>query len=210
MGMGTVIGVVGCDYEDIVVYTAKILCELGKKVVIVDRTEQEVLLEIFEIPTRMEQEREVRDGEFSGLFMTNQGINQEMYDVIFLVFGYRLMHPKLYECESLVMISDGMPARAAILKKLGQWERKQWLILRNLVGMRHTERYLAMLAGNEKDYYPLFYEEQDARVRYSLGAESGCGIRHLSKEMKYLLILLVQYIVPDFSDKEIRQVIRIT
>lgn len=206
--MGTITGVIGYGYEDIVIYLAKILSQAGKRIAVVDRTEQELLLEMLGIPERQEEGREVREGEFSGIFLTNQGVDEEVYDIIFLVLGCRLKHPKLYECEKRILVTDGMPVHAAILGKIRQWERKQFLVLRDIVAMKHTERYLARLAGCEGEYDCVFYEEQDARNKYSLGSEAGCGIKYLSKGLKRLLVRLVKYEAPELDEKEVWRVVR--
>lgn len=97
--MAIIIGFVGYESEDIVLYIAKILYAFEKRVAIVDRTEQEMLLELLEVGAE-------REGEYEGIWITSQGVEKERYDIVFLLFGYRLMHPKLYECESLVMVTD--------------------------------------------------------------------------------------------------------
>ena len=54
--MEKLVGFVGYECEDIVLYLAKILTVLGKKVAVVDRTEQEMLLEVLELKNDMKKE----------------------------------------------------------------------------------------------------------------------------------------------------------
>ena len=204
--MEKIVGFVGYECEDIAVYLARILSLLGKRVAIIDRTEQEMLLEIMGMQNG--KENCVREGEFYGIWITGQGVNYEEYDVVFLLFGYRLIHPKLYECESLIMVTDGVPAHALLLRKIGHWNRKQYLLIRNLVPMKHTEQYLAMLADNEADYCEIPYDEQDARMRYSLGSFAGCGMKHLSVGMKRSLIGMVRFLTMEYQEKQIRELIK--
>jgi len=200
-----VIGFVGYECEDIVLYLAKLLTYLGKKAIIVDRTEQEMLLEVLEIPTGT-----VREADISGVTVTTRGLGGESYDVIFYLFGYRLIHPKLYECSSLIMVTDGVPAHASLLRKIGHWDRKQHLIIRNLVPMKHTEQYLASLAEHGENYSELPFDEKDFRMKYSLGAYADCKIRQLSKGMKDTLVTLVEFISPDIPERLVREAIRKT
>ena len=81
--MDNVIGFVGYECEDIVIYLAKILQALGKNIAVVDRTEQELLCEIFEL--RTENEITWKEGEYSGFLITNRGVCQEEYDLVFYV-----------------------------------------------------------------------------------------------------------------------------
>lgn len=203
--MEHVVGFVGYECEDIVLYLAKLLTYLGKKAIIVDRTEQEMLLEVLEIPTGT-----VREADISGVTVTTCGLGGESYDVIFYLFGYRLIHPKLYECSSLIMVTDGVPAHASLLRKIGHWDRKQHLIIRNLVPMKHTEQYLASLAEHGENYSELPFDEKDFRMKYSLSAYAECKIRQLSKGMKDTLVTLVEFISPDIPERLVREAIRKT
>ena len=128
--------------------------------------------------------------------------------MVFYLFGYRLIHPKLYECEALIMVTDGVPAHASLLKKIGHWDRKQYLIIRNLVPMRHTEQYLAMLADSEKSYCEIPYDEQDIRMRYCMGIYTDYAVKRLSAGMKKALEILVCFLEVECQQKKIREIIR--
>jgi len=200
--MEKLVGFVGYECEDIVLYLAKILTGLGKKVAVVDRTEQEMLLEILEL------RKEVYEEDYYGIRITDQGVNFDNYDIVFYLFGYRLIHPKLYECEALIMVTDGVPAHASLLRKIGNWERKQYLIIRNLVPMRHTEHYLSVLADNENSYCEIPYDENDIRMRYSLSSYAGCTVRQLSTGMKRALMILLKFLSVEHQECGIRDVMK--
>ena len=202
--MEKLVGFVGYECEDIVLYLAKVLSCLGKKVAIVDRTEQEMLLEMLEIP----RGKEGREGNCFELCITNQGVRDEEFDMVFYLFGYRLVHPKLYECGMLIMITDGVPAHAALLRKIGSWSRRQYLLIRNLVPMKHTEHYLALLADNEKNYFEIPYEETDIQIRYSLGSHEELGIKNLSHGMKKAVLVLARFIMPGYQDRFLWEIMR--
>lgn len=200
--MANIIGFVGYESEDIVLYLAKVLYAFEKRVAIVDRTEQEMLLELLEVGVE-------REGEYEGIWVTSQGVEKEKYDIVFLLFGYRFMHPKLYECEFLIMVTDGVPAHASLLRKIGQWERVTCLIIRNLVEMKYGEQYLRILTGQtELTCFMIPYEEQDIRIKYCLGSDTEICIKKLSKEMKQTLIQLVLWLFSDYSENELKKKIR--
>lgn len=204
--MEQIIGFVGYECEDIVMYLAKIITALGKRVAIVDRTEQEMLLEVLGISDG--KEKLVREGEFSGVWITGQSVNYAEYDIVFLLFGYRLVHPKLYECETLIMVTDGVPAHAMLLRKIGHWERKQYLVIRNLVPMKHGEKYLAMLSDNETNYCEIPFDERDIRMRYSLSSFSGCAVRPLSLGMKNALVTLCSFLFTEYRERQVREIMK--
>lgn len=204
--MEKIVGFVGYECEDIVLYLAKIFSALGNRVAIIDRTEQEMLLEVL----GMQEDREdrMREGEISGVWITDRGVDYEEYDIVFLLFGYRLVHPKLYECSALVLVTDGVPAHASLLKKIGHWDRKQYLVIRNLVPMKHTEKYLALLAENDKNYCEIPYDEKDTRIRCSLSSYGECSVKKLSAGMKKALADLTRFLLPDFQERSVREIIR--
>ena len=204
--MEKLVGFVGYECEDIVLYLARILTALGKKVAVVDRTEQEMLLEVLELKNEMKKELYADD--FYGIWVTDQGVSQEEYDIIFYLFGYRLIHPKLYECETLIMVTDGVPAHASLLRKIGDFWKKQYLVIRNLVPMKHTEQYLAILADNENSYCEIPYDESDIRMRYSLSSYSKCAVKQLSTGMKRALIILLKFLSVECSERSIRDVMK--
>lgn len=201
--MARIVGFVGHECEDIAIYLAKILKALGKKVVVADKTEQEVLCEMFGLHAESDKNR--KEGEYGGILLTNGGVGQDEADVIFYMFGYRLNHPKLYECEMLIMVADGFPAHASMMRKTGHWECKCYLLLRNLIPMKHTEMYLAVLAGREDNYRIIPYDERDVRARCSLSAYSGCEIRKLSPGMKRVLLAMAGNMLNEYAENKIRE-----
>lgn len=205
--MEKLVGIVGYECEDIVLYLAKILNELGKKVAVIDRTEQGMLLEILELQKRKDTIT-AREGDFYGVWISDQGVSYDEYDVVFFLFGYRLIHPKLYECEALIMVTDGVPAHASLLKKIGAWDRKQYLLIRNLVPMKHTEHYLAVLADNEENYCEIPYDEKDIRMWYGLSSYSGCVIRYLSAGMKRALVTVLLFLSMEYQERLVREVMK--
>lgn len=204
--MEKIIGFVGYECEDIVLYLAKIMCALGKKTAIIDRTEQEILLEV--LGMQEEKEKTGREGEVAGIWITGQGVSHRDFDVVFYLFGYRLIHPKLYECEALVMVTDGVPAHSSLFRKIGSWNRKQYLLIRNIVPMKHTEHYLAVLANNENNYCEIPYDEKDIRMRCSLSPYAVGGVRYLSTGMKRALIVLMEFLSSGYPERTIKEVIK--
>ena len=200
------IGVVGFECEDITIYLARILSLLGKRIAIVDRTEREMLCEILGL--YFQNGEDVKERDYCGIWITNRNICTEEFDVVFNVFGYRLEHPKLQECETLLMITDGLPAHASLLSQTCCKECNRFLLIRDLVPMKHTAGYLAELAGSKTEYSVLVYDEKDIRVKCGLNGYGGISIRRLSAGMKKSLAELLDFLSNDYSSKEIREAIK--
>lgn len=198
--MAQLIGVVGYECEDITVYLAGILHSLGKKAAIVDRTEQEMLLEMLGIRAK---EESIKEGEYCGIWITNQQIRGDEYDIVYYVFGYRLEHPKILECEALLMITDGVPVHAALLNRTNQWECRRYLLIRNLISMKHAIGYLTMLADVKSEYSEIPYDERDIRQRSGLSAYSGIEFKRLSGGMKNALLRATMFLIDGYSEKTV-------
>lgn len=201
--MDNVVGFLGYECEDIAIYLAKMLRVLGKNTVIVDRTEQELVCEMFEMSAENEKNR--KEGEYSGFTITNRTVCYEEYDFVFYLFGYRLNHPKLYECGKMIMVTDGVPAHVTLLKQIEHWECKSYLIIRNLVSMKHTETYLASIVNKENDFFLIPLDERDVRTKCNLGPYTGCEIRRLSAGMKEVLLKMICNFISDYAEKDIRK-----
>jgi len=201
-----IVGFIGYECEDIALYLAKILSKLGKKIVIIDRTEQEMLLEMLEIQGHAESGE--KDGELSGVRITGQSVYYEEYDVVFYLFGYRLIHPKMYDCESLIMVTDGVPAHASLLRKIDNWQHKQYLLIRNLVPMKHTEQYLARLADGEAGFCPIPFDERDIRMKYSLNSYVNGMVKNLSAGMKNALMTVLKFLSAEYPERIIKETMK--
>lgn len=204
--MERLIGVVGYECEDITIYLAGILCALGKKTAIIDRTEQEMLCEMLGMQTN--ENGAVKEREYCGIWITNKGICTDDFDIVFYVFGYRTEHPKIYECEALLLITDGVPAHASLLSRINNRECRRYLLIRNLVALKHTVDYLVDRADDKAEYVEIPYDEKDVRERCGLCGYGRIGIRQLSGGMKKALLELVKFLTDEYSQKEIRDVMK--
>lgn len=191
------IGVIGYECEDIIIYLAGIFYKLGKKTAIVDRSEQEMLCEILGMSS--EEESIVREREYCGIRISNQGVQAEDFDVVFYLFGYRLNHPKLFDCEEILMITDGVPAHASLLKHSGLMGSQRYLLIRNLVELKHKAEYLAELADIKNEYCELQYDEKDIRQRCSLNEYGKFEVKRLSSGMRRALLEMIRHFSKEYS-----------
>ena len=141
------IGFVGYESEDIILYLAACLRKAGKRVAVEDKTEAGILLRMLEKASASGEETKW----YCGICVANSLSGKEEYDYVFLLFGYRVQHPKLYECEYLIFVTDGMPAHAEVLHEVGQWERKQAMLIRNYTEAKHGSKYLELLVGQKQE-----------------------------------------------------------
>lgn len=195
------IGFVGYESEDIILYLAACLQKAGKKVAIEDKTEAGLLLRMLDsgkVPGET--------GWYCGIRVTGSLSGKEVYDYVFLLFGYRVQHPKLYECEYLIFVTDEMPAHARLLHEVGQWERKQAMLIRDYIEAKHGSKYLELLVGQKQEQVILLpWEARDMRKRYSLGQEENIDLTGLSAGMKHVIRELLLFLAsecPEVTGKQ--------
>lgn len=191
------IGFVGYESEDIVLFLAYCLKEQGKHVVIEDRSEQGILLRMLEMGGNLIH-GEATEVFFQEILVTNAVAHSEDYDMVLMLFGYRLRHPKLYECNKLVLITDTLPAHAALLREIEEWERKQVLLVRNYAECKHGLRYLELLTGQRTEaVFCIPWEERDVRIRNSLGTAEHVRVERLSVQMRDTIYQLLAFLLSD-------------
>lgn len=192
------IGFVGYESEDIILYLAACLRKAGKRVAVEDKTEAGILLRMLEKASASGEETKW----YCGICVANSLSGKEEYDYVFLLFGYRVQHPKLYECEYLIFVTDGMPAHAEVLHEVGQWERKQAMLIRNYTEAKHGSKYLELLVGQKQEQvFLLPWEERDMRKRYSLGQEEDITLSGLSGVMKNVIREMLLFLASEYPDE---------
>ena len=204
--MADKIGFAGYETEDMIFYLAYCISECGKKVAIEDRTEYAMLLRLLEI-----EEERIEKGNaevmWQGIYVTNGRVREDEYDVVCLAFGYRLQHPKLYECNRLVTVTDMLPAHAGLLRRIGQWERTQVLIIRNCVAVKHSISYIEKLTGiRTRNVIPLPWDAKDVRLRCSIGMGEYIRISGLSSGLQECLGMLLEIFEIDPAGQMVRNI----
>lgn len=201
------IGFVGYECEDIILYLAECISVYGMRIAIEDRTEYGMVLQILEHDQRATAKEPETELEYHKICISTMPVTKEEYDVIFLVFGYRLQHPKMFECETLIMVTDDLPAHAKILRKVGKWERKQILMIRNCIEISGKTDYLQFLTHQKfEQIYCVPWEERDRKVRCALGTEDGAKVYRLSAGMIMILQELLKILLPEISEEFIQRI----
>ncbi len=201
--MSITVGFAGYECEDVLLYLAFCLMKSGKKVAIEDRTEHKILLGIMEAKDNVLKTGEWEETIYRGIVLTDAAVRKEAYDVVFLDFGYRVLHPRLYECGHLILATDGLPVHAALLSKIGQWERRQYLLIRNFWESVHTQQYLELLTEQKTEKTICIpWEEKDEKIREHLGETGDIPIGRLSAQMKEAVRQLILFLFPDIPENQ--------
>lgn len=201
--MSITVGFAGYECEDVLLYLAFCLMKAGQKVALEDRTEHKILLGIMEAKDNILKRKDGEGMIYQGIVLTDAVVRKEEYDVVFLDFGYRILHPRLYECGYLVLTTDGLPVHAALLSKIGQWERRQYLLIRNFWESVHTQNYLELLTEQRTEKTLCIpWEAKDEKIREHLGEAGDIPIYRLSTQMKETIRQLISFLFPNLLENK--------
>lgn len=139
-----IIGFLGIEKYDILIYLAKLLSADGKKVLIVDNNSNEALSSCVNIPSGLNPEKEVvttKDKDF----VKNQRVAkyEKRYDYILVDFGLSALHPDIDLCSSLLLVCDKQFHNQKIMqnirKQLKQRSEGIYLVIRDVDPEGHYE-----------------------------------------------------------------------
>lgn len=189
------VGFVGYECGDIVFYLAKMLSFLGKKTAILDRTEHRSVLGICGDA-----------GEAANILISESldEILESECNVILKVFGYQPLWEEIQECRDVFLVTDGGPFWTKRLAEVQICYKSCYMIVRDMVSMKYSEKYLTFLSGQRIGAcFLLFPDERDIKSRYGIGLEKRTPLRHLSESMKGLLRELVSHIDTSVNQKQL-------
>ena len=236
--MGTkMIGFLGGDKYDILLYLSKILNRLNKKVLLVDYSENRALT--YSIPSvLLEQpiytvyknsnkayEEAVRNTEsisyqeidflFEPKYEELEAL-EEQYDVILIDFGYQVFSKFLSRCEEIFLCLDPKLHHIIQLKPLAKistdFKDHIHLIFRQVYDCKINVSFVCEELGMEfpKDHIYTYYEET-LDMKYCIDSQYN-HVYHfmkISKGLKECLMYLIRTMYPDLSYRDLKSAYRI-
>lgn len=167
------IGFIGYDWEDLVIYTAKRLEQLGYRVELSDRTETGSLL------------RKWGQEQKKGSLLLGEETGR---NIRILCLKPDAEVKELAECRVLFLVSDEQLYRARLLRETKREGTKRWLLIRNAVGVKYAPAYLAELAGiPEEQVLVIPWAERDIRQGCYLETDSSIPWKRLSAGLRRTL-----------------------
>lgn len=102
-----IIGWVGIEKYDIILYLAKLTTCLNKKVLLIDRSENEALSYCIPTPTIMNAKtKKITYRNIDFIKDRNVSDFVKDYDYIFIDFGFKTTHADIYKCSKLIIVTD--------------------------------------------------------------------------------------------------------
>lgn len=200
--MPTKIAIWGYEQFDLILYLSRILTNLNKKVLIVDRATNDKTLKA-SIAVPINTSLEVVDYRGVDYTATYENNRMQKYDIILIYFdSYK---DEMNDCEHVILITDLLEIR---IKQFNESNLKAnpILIVRDGINSRIKEDYIASRLESRigaKCVYSIYQDNYDYKLKLDCYYNNIIKFRKLSKDFKEVLINLSEVIA-----KEQRSVIK--
>jgi len=216
----SVMGFLGVDKYEYIMYLSRVLYHLGKNVLMVDCSESGALASCFLCPEGIKNEimeyRGVRflDGRNSmdiDTFMDSKNMPAaNKYDSILIDYGFHVDEQGLKNCDHLVYVTDQQAHNIRRVSKFIHLKDKQVnLIIKNLVNSRITPKYIISEINlkhiSTKQTYVVYQDELDTNCRMNCQYDGVFRFVKLSSQSKNVIKGLLVELLPSITKRELKE-----
>ncbi|WMJ87535.1 hypothetical protein [Anaerocolumna sp. MB42-C2] len=190
-----IIGFLGIETYDIILYLSKLLFHLNKKVLIVDNSDTEALTYCIPIPASMNPK--INRIHFCNLdFIKEKNVTDYLkeYDYILIDFGFKTNHMEIHNCSYIYLVTDKQQHNLARILNL-KCKQEVFLIIKDRIKNKSLTYLLEMMKDNGiniKQYYCLYYDDLDKENMTGIQYRNEISFKHQSGQMKDLLNELIE------------------
>lgn len=231
------IGFVGSDKYDILLYISKILCQLGQRILLVDYSESRALT--YSIPTphgervfytvreedclryQVKGPQEEDPISYQGFDFVIEPMYDTLlklrgnYDIILIDFGFQVYSKLITSCELIYLCSDAQLHHIMQLKPLKLLEEeikdKCYLLYRQVYDCKIHASYLLdeLDFDLESDHIYTYYEDL-VDMKYCIDSQYNhtYHFMKISKGLKSCLLFLIRTMLPMVTEQAIRHAYR--
>lgn len=188
-----VIGFLGVEKYDLILYLAYILKELNQKILIMDASDQRALTCCIPHPKELNSETETitfREIDFIRDFNPDDYVRD--YDYILIDYGFKVRHHDLKGCTTLFACLDRQKHNITAINQLALPSDEVYLILRDIGYQSDADIVVQELGFKAKEVIPLIYDEHDKRSMVALQSQERININSLSGDYRYLLRYVIE------------------
>ncbi len=205
------IGFLGSDKYEIILYLSRILYHLGKKVLLVDYAETEALYQSIPIPESLKEENNYI--HYSGIdFIQGKYYKRnkkEKYDYILIDFGYDTENIILSQCEKVLFITDLQLHNIKRIKNISyNGNGEKYLIIKDVfpckIKPEYIQEQLSNLMIEEQQVYILYQDPIDMKYRIQSQYDLNFSFPKLSKPAKSFLQDLIIKLNVNINKKELK------
>lgn len=203
-----IVGFIGIETYDIILYTAKLLQNLKKRVLIIDNSDLGALTYCIPIPDELNP-KEIKVSFRNMEFMKHRSVLEfaKDYDFILIDFGFNLQNKDYMNCSQLFLVTDKQQHHISRLQYLRLNQPEAFLILKDVTEKENAAFLFESFKDYSpalKDYYYLYYDEIDKENMTALQYSYDITLKKLSGQLKYMLFQILSDIF-GFGAEEIGQ-----
>lgn len=213
-----VVGFIGMDKYEYIMYLTRVLCLLDKKVLMVDCSETGALSSSVPCPEEIKNSvieyrgvmfHDCRNKENKDPYSGKEtNLNYEAYDFILIDYGYYTEAEGLCACDRIVCVTDQQAHNIQRITGIDLLKDKQKsLIIKDVVNSKITPRFivdeLKLENLSAKQTYVVYQDELDSKCRINCQYDALSRFLKLSMQSKNVIKGLVTELLPEITKKEL-------
>ena len=207
-----IIGFLGIDSTDIVVYLARMVNATGKKIGIVDYSANKNIMRTVALPEELVK----GDGYYKEiLILSGEKENHtdlKAQDMVIYYFESNINHAHIAQCTDLILVSDMVLSHVQQFKDLSVEHIPKIMLIHNAISVKYSEKYLITQTGQEfqeEDILIIPYEERDFRSKCYLCIDKIHRLTKLSSGMKSVILnLFLRYTETEYTGRELTHLLK--
>lgn len=210
--MNKIIGFIGIDAYDILLYLARICCNHNEKVLLVDNSLSKSLMLC--IPNLEELEPSIDYIDYLGVDFTTiaaKSINSCKYDKVFIFYGLHNMNIDYSICNHFILVSDAQLHTLLSIKELELDSSKvMHIIMKDIyeVIIPDNKVLKTLNLSGEIKIYTHYLDGWDLKYRGICQEQNLTSFQKISRYLKEYLYEISKLLYPEQSMKDLNNVIK--
>lgn len=204
-----IVGYIGIENFEMLLYLARILNKLRRKVLLIDLTAEKDLSSCIPVPAGLDPIDDIIS--YYGVDFTEKVASPDLfneYDDVLISFGFNASAAIQY-CSKVVYTVNQMLHNINRLASLDPIAgKKKYLIIKDMVNSKITPEYIIdclKIPFEPEHIITLDFDEIDMRYKILAQHDSVYQFRRITKKAKRYLITTVKELYPEVPDKELRE-----
>lgn len=204
-----VVAFVGIECFDNIQYMARILSNLGKKVLVIDYSETEALTWSVPQINFIDIKKDIIN--YRHVDYTNQKITDDMlkvYDDVIVAFGFNIIDEVIYSCNKINYVTDLYINNIEKLNRINDYNtEKKYLLIRNVLGIKISPESVALQIEKNipsENTTILPFSENDLSNGLINQYNQTICFTNISRPYKELLYKQIQILYPDITKDKLK------
>lgn len=213
------IGFLGAEKYDILLYLSRILYRLNKKVLLVDYAENRALTYCVPVPRVITIQKECI--HYQGIdFLVEPAYTELMevknqYDIILVDFGFQVYSKLLSECGQIYLCMDQQLHNMMQLRPIQQMEEltsRCYLLFRQIYDCKIGSNYLLEELGlplKERQVFAYYQDSMDMKYCIDSQYNHTFQFAHISRGLKSCLLFILRNVLPSLTEQQRKSAYRV-